>query len=363
MPQTASAGYKGLREAQTLILLRKGGIPLANRIKEGDKLPFFRYDTPFRRGERSRALLETKPPLVLVFMSNFGHPVTRTFADRYARTHSALTAGSFALVVRSRPEKLADSLMPDTLPYPLLCDAEGTLYDYLAIPRRSGTLTTYSLEGWNMLRRARREGYRPPKDNTQQLPLTLILAADGTVLFCHYGETLTDVPADCAAMQKLLGALDLAPAGADMPGEPGAETDSFIAAFAHLRAPAPDIPVDVPVETPPAVQDPVPQDVSLDLPLGTASGYRGDSVEFDPPPAFIEPEYQTLGSLTLPDLPTRDTGTKPRKRDRRRPVTRRYAPPHTAPAPQAPPAPAAPPEQDFSALLDELYDNETSPRP
>ena len=329
---------------------------MAQRIKKGDKLPFFRYDTPYSRDNRSRALLAENPPLVLVFMSNFGHPVTRTFADRYARTHHALMAGSFALVVRSRPEKLAASLAPDTLPYPLLCDAEGTLYDHLAIPRRSGTLTTYSLEGWNMLRRARREGYRPPKNNTQQLPLTLILDADGTVLFCHYGETLTDVPADCAAMQQLLGALDLAPAGAGLSAGPGEETDSFIAAFGDLHAPAPDVPVDVPVETPPAAQDPVPQDVSLDLPLGTASGYRGDSVEFDPPPAFIEPEYQTLGSLTLPDLPPKDAEAKPRKRDRRRPVTRRYAPPDTAPIPPAAP-PAAPPEKDFSALLDELYNN------
>ena len=326
---------------------------MAQRIRKGDKLPFFRYDTPYSRSNRSRLLLAEHPPLVLVFMSNFGHPVTRTFADRYARTHSALTAGSFALVVRSRPEKLAERITEDTLPYPLLCDAEGTLYDFLDIPRRSGTLTTYSLEGWNILRKARRSGYRPPKDDVQQLPLTLILAADGTVLFCHYGETLTDVPADCAAIQSLLLALDLAPSNAAAPAPVTDTGDSFAAAFEGGYAPdpaaAPDIPVDVPVDVPPESQAPVPQDLSLDLPVGTPSGYRGDSAEFEPPPAFIAPEYQTLGSLTLPDI--HHSGKKGR-RDRRRPVTRRYAPPDPAPAP---PAPEPAKEKDFSALLEELY--------
>ena len=45
------------------------------------------------------------------------------------------------------------------------------------------------------------------------MPLTLILDADGTVLFCHYGSSLTDVPEDCGAMQSLLDELDLLPDG------------------------------------------------------------------------------------------------------------------------------------------------------
>ena len=34
---------------------------------------------------------------------------------------------------------------------------------------------------------------------------------DGTVLFCHYGASLTDVPEDCASIQSLLEELDLTP--------------------------------------------------------------------------------------------------------------------------------------------------------
>jgi len=182
-----------------------------SRIQEGDKLPFFRYDTPYSAQNRFRELLAEQAPLVLVFMNNFGHPITRHFASRYAQSHHMLTGGGFALVVRSRADKLARSIGPHTLPYPLLCDAEGVLYEYLDIPQRSGTLMSYSLEGWQILQAAKRQGYRPPKNVPQQLPLTLILDADGTVLFCHYGASLTDVPTDCETMQKLLEELELAP--------------------------------------------------------------------------------------------------------------------------------------------------------
>lgn len=184
---------------------------MAGRIAVGDKLPFFLYDTPYSAQNRFRDLLAEKSPLVLIFMANFGHPITRTFASRYAETFSSLRDGGMALVVRSRADKLSRSIGPDTLPFPLLCDADGVLYEYLDIPQNSSTLMTYSLEGWRILREAKKQGYRAAKGTPQQLPLTLILDRDGTVLFSHYGASLTDVPEDCASMQSLLEELDLTP--------------------------------------------------------------------------------------------------------------------------------------------------------
>ena len=184
---------------------------MAERIRVGDRLPFFLYDTPYSAGNRFRDLLDAQAPLVLVFMANFGHPITRTFASRYADTYTSLHDGGFALVVRSRADKLARSIGPDTLPYPLLCDAAGVLYEHLSIPTSKSTLMSYSLEGWRILREAKKQGYQPVKGAEQQLPLTLILDWDGTVLFCHYGASLTDVPEDCAAIQSLLEEMELTP--------------------------------------------------------------------------------------------------------------------------------------------------------
>ena len=146
---------------------------MGERIAVGDKLPFFVYDTPYSAQNRFRDLLQRKSPLVLVFMANFGHPITRTFASRYANTYGSLRDGGFALVVRSRADKLSRSIGPNTLPYPLLCDAEGVLYEHLDIPQSSSALMTYSLEGWRILREAKRQGYQAAKGQMQQLPLTL----------------------------------------------------------------------------------------------------------------------------------------------------------------------------------------------
>ena len=192
---------------------------MGKRIAPGEKLPFFQYDTPYSAANSFRALLAQQAPLVLVFMSNFGHPVTRTFVSRYAHTRHLLTGGGFALVVRSQAEKLAANVGPRTLPYPLLCDADGVLYDYLDIPVRAGFWRTCSLEAWQILKKARRQGYDVPAGAPQQMPLTLILDADGTVLFCHYGASLTDVPEDCGAMQSLLDELDLLPGDAEEEAE------------------------------------------------------------------------------------------------------------------------------------------------
>ena len=156
---------------------------MADRIHVGDKLPFFLYDTPYSAKNRFRDLLSQRAPLVLVFMANFGHPITRTFASRYANTYAALQDGGFALVVRSRADKLSRSIGPNTLPYPLLCDAAGVLYEHLNIPTSKSTLMSYSLEGWRILLEAKKQGYKPTKGAEQQLPLTLILDRDGTVLF------------------------------------------------------------------------------------------------------------------------------------------------------------------------------------
>ena len=60
-----------------------------------------------------------------------------------------------------------------------------------------------------------------------------VLDKDGTVLFSHYGASLTDVPADCGAAQSLLEDLDVA--------KPVDVDDADVTIYADPGA-APDIP-------------------------------------------------------------------------------------------------------------------------
>ena len=43
---------------------------MAERIRVGDRLPFFLYDTPYSAGNRFRDLLDAQDPLLLEFMAN-----------------------------------------------------------------------------------------------------------------------------------------------------------------------------------------------------------------------------------------------------------------------------------------------------
>ena len=83
------------------------------------------------------------------------------------------------------------------------------------------------------MRCAKRRGYHAPANGQQQRPLTLVLDKDGTVLFSHYGASLTDVPADCGAAQSLLEDLDVA--------KPVDVDDADVTIYADPGA-APDIP-------------------------------------------------------------------------------------------------------------------------
>ena len=93
------------------------------------------YDTPTVPKTASGTCCSAKSPLVLVFMANFGHPITRTFASRYANTYGSLRDGGFALVVRSPRRQALTQHWPQYPALPLLCDAEGVLYEHLDIPK------------------------------------------------------------------------------------------------------------------------------------------------------------------------------------------------------------------------------------
>ena len=47
------------------------------------------------------------------------------------------------------------------------------------------------------------------KGAAQLLPLTLVVGRGGKVLFSHYGESLTDLPEDCNAMERVCSKLNL----------------------------------------------------------------------------------------------------------------------------------------------------------
>lgn len=198
---------------------------MAKRLKAGDKIPAFSYDTPYEPQKSFYGFLKGDKPVVLVFLPNFGHPITRHFITQYLETIYALRSVRLACVVRSRPEAISKVAPKGSLPFELICDAEGALYDYFQIPQKQGMLRCYSLEGLRIIKEARQQGYSPAKNERHQLPLTLVLSEIGQVLFAHYGHSMTDLPADCSAMERVAQELPL-PAP-EQPEQAQPQTDAF----------------------------------------------------------------------------------------------------------------------------------------
>lgn len=197
----------------------------------GTVIPCFTYDTPDAAEQDFYELCEGPLPLVLVFLSNFGHPISREYLMRYVRTLPALQSGRLACVVRSQPQRIAEGLGGGTFPFPLICDAEGVLYEHFGI-RSSASRLRWTFEAQRIFRRAQEQGYVLQKSEPQLLPLTLAVGPGGQILFAHHGQSLTDLPEDCAALEQVCRHLPRPAAEApDAAEEPTAAEEPDASAF------------------------------------------------------------------------------------------------------------------------------------
>ena len=176
-------------------------------LHAGDRIPEFTYDTPYAGGNSFHQLLaEDERPLFLIFLRNFGHPLTRHYVVHYAQTMAQLTGGRLACVVRSKPQVISEHLPEGTLPYTIICDAEGVLYDFVGVRQAAHRFMAYSLAGLSILKAAEKQGFHEDKNAPLPLPLTLLMGREGQVLMAHYGSSITDQPESGAAMQAVLEA-------------------------------------------------------------------------------------------------------------------------------------------------------------
>lgn len=181
------------------------------KLIPGGEFPRFRYDTPYRAQNRV-AELYSEQPLFMVFLSNLGHPVTRSVLQDYMDSFAQLTGCGLACVVRSKPQTIAAAMPEGSLPFTVICDPEGELYRHFEIPTETSVFRYSSLKAMHILREAQKKGYRSSKGKPEQLPLTVLVDTDGTVLMAHYGSSLTDLPENCAAMTVIMDNLPPQPA-------------------------------------------------------------------------------------------------------------------------------------------------------
>jgi len=172
----------------------------------GTVIPRFTYDSPGVPEKDFYALCNHELPLVLVFLPNFGHPISRVYLARYVEGFARLHSGRLACVVRSEPQRIQQLLGGQTLPFELICDAEGVLYQHFGVQATTNVLHG-TFASHRIFRRAKADGYRPAKGEAQMLPLTMVVGQNGQVLYAHHGQSLTDLPEDCDALEQVCSRL------------------------------------------------------------------------------------------------------------------------------------------------------------
>lgn len=195
---------------------------MSKRFDAGDVIRRFRFDTPYQPANDFYSLCSDDKPLCLVFLRNFGHPITRSCILAYAQDHDRLTDATLAVVVRSQPQSIAANIPEGVVPFPIVCDPEGVLFDYFAVPSVSGWRGG-SLAARRILKEAKKQGFRETP-GPQPLPVTLLVGAGGRVLWSHYGRTFTDLPENSGAVQRVAaGWLQMQAARPEPEYEPEAE--------------------------------------------------------------------------------------------------------------------------------------------
>ncbi len=167
----------------------------------GTSIPRFTYDTPSAPGNDFYALCSGEQPLVLLFLPALDHPIAREYIARYLRTLPALGEVRLACVVRSSARQAAGALGGRELPFPLICDEPGVLYSFMGV--ETAGLLNWSFAAQRIFKDAQSRGLHYDRKAPQLLPLTLVIGAEGRILFSHYGRSLTDLPDDCAALREI----------------------------------------------------------------------------------------------------------------------------------------------------------------
>ena len=167
------------------------------KLKSGDILPDFTFDTPFEKGKSLYAVAGGKP-VFLLFLRYYGCRVCQLDIRELKKDYARFTQkGAKVLVVlQSKPELLAGKEEPNDLPFDIVCDPAQKLYRELEIAPAKSEADMASPELAEKINKAKEMGlvHGEYEGNELQLPALFLLDGEGKVLYSHYAKNLTDMP-------------------------------------------------------------------------------------------------------------------------------------------------------------------------
>lgn len=179
------------------------------KLHAGDRMPDLRYDTPFARalslGETARRV---KGRTALVFLRYYGCPLCQYDIHQYAKAYGkiARAGGQLLVALQSDPEKLARQLVPEELPFDILCDPGCAIYRQLGVEPAASQAAMVDAGTLVKLAKVKAGGFKHGayEGNELQLPAVFVFGPDLVLTHVHYGKSAGDVP-DPAGLAALLG--------------------------------------------------------------------------------------------------------------------------------------------------------------
>lgn len=177
------------------------------RLKEGQKLPDFVYDTPFQKEVRFSETATGANKTALVFLRYYGCTLCQYDIHKLAKNYADIVSGGGRLIVvlQSAPEKLAAQIKPGDLPFDIICDPQQLLYNrFDIVPAKSKSELADFVTGVKIVK-ATVSGFKHGdyEGEELQLPAVFIVDSNLTLDYVYYGKSAGDVP-EAATLKKLL---------------------------------------------------------------------------------------------------------------------------------------------------------------
>lgn len=168
-----------------------------NRVRKGNKLPGFHYNTAYEKDKSYLDKMKGKKNF-LVFLRYFGCTVCQLdileFAEKYNKFKEKDV--EFTLVLQSDRALLKEQLDESPLPFEIISDPNEELYKQFNIRPAYSQSEMISQEAFKKIKKASARGLVHGKyeGNEEQLPAVFLIDEHGMVEFSHYGKDIADIP-------------------------------------------------------------------------------------------------------------------------------------------------------------------------
>ena len=169
------------------------------KLKAGDIMPDFTFDTPFEKGLTLSGTAGRVPgKTALVFLRYYGCTLCQYDIHLYTQHYDKIRAagGQLLVVLQSDPQRLASQLGREDLPFDIVCDPDQALYHQFDIRPAPSMEALGDDKVAEKVEAARSLGlsHGEYEGEELQLPAAFVLDGDRLLSYAHYGASASDVP-------------------------------------------------------------------------------------------------------------------------------------------------------------------------